>query len=138
LLTVRADRLTRWYKPGYLAIGDAAHAMSPIGGIGINVAIHDAVEAANVLWRPLLKGRVTVDDLRRVQRHREFSVRVIQRMQSVLQESFIRPALHTKGFQFPWLAHAVLRTPFLRDIPPHFVAFSVRRPHVKIVAANPH
>ena len=59
LLTVRVDRLLRWYLPGYLAIGDAAHAMSPIGGVGINIAIQDAVVAANVLWRPLSEGRVS-------------------------------------------------------------------------------
>ena len=131
LLTARADHLTRWYKPGYLAIGDAAHAMSPIGGVGINVAIHDAVEAANVLWRPLRARLVTIADLRRVQRHRQWSVKIIQRMQTVLQNSLIKPALHEREFKFPWLAHLVLGTPLLRDIPPHLMAFSVRRPHVR-------
>ena len=75
LLTVRADRLQRWYGPGLLCIGDAAHAMSPIAGVGINVAIQDAVEAANLLWRPLSRGDVHVRHLARVQRRRELPVR---------------------------------------------------------------
>src|SRR5439155_20877061 len=83
LLTVRADRLARWYRPGYLAIGDAAHAMSPVGGVGINVAIQDAVEAANVLWRPLRDGNVRVADLAEVERRRELPVRVVQAFQSM-------------------------------------------------------
>src|SRR4029079_10428701 len=82
LLTVRADRLVTWHKPGFLAIGDAAHAMSPIGGLGINVAIQDAVAAANVLWRPLSEGRVTDADLAEVQRQRERAVRLLQGFQS--------------------------------------------------------
>lgn len=135
LLTVRADRLVRWYKPGYLAIGDAAHAMSPIGGVGINLAIHDAVEAANVLWKPLLAHRVTIDDLRRVQRHRQWGVKIMQRMQSMLQDSIIRPALHSKQFSFPWLAHAMLRTPLLRDLPPRLMAFGILRPHARTPSA---
>src|SRR5436190_18137115 len=89
LLTVRADRLTRWYKPGYLAIGDAAHAMSPIGGVGVNIAIHDATAAANRLWRPLSTGTLTESDLAEVQRQREFAVRVIQALQSAIQSQII-------------------------------------------------
>ena len=85
LLTVRADRLTRWHRPGYLAIGDAAHAMSPVGGVGINIAIHDATAAANILWRPLVAGNITDSDLADVQRHRQFAVRVIQAFQSAMQ-----------------------------------------------------
>ncbi len=93
LLTVRADRLVTWHKPGYLAIGDAAHAMSPIGGLGINVAIQDAVAAANVLWRPLSEGRVTEADLAEVQRRRERPVRLLQAFQSLVQSRFLGPAL---------------------------------------------
>ena len=93
LLTVRVDRLTRWHKPGYLAIGDAAHAMSPIGGLGINVAIQDAVAAANVLWRPLSEGRVTDADLAEVQRRRERPVRLLQAFQTLVQNRFLEPAL---------------------------------------------
>src|SRR5262249_21752033 len=76
LLTVLVDRLRRWYRPGLLCIGDAAHAMSPIGGVGINLAIQDAVAAANILAAPLRNGPATVNDLRRVQRRREFPTRV--------------------------------------------------------------
>ena len=130
LLTVRSDRLLRWYKPGYLAIGDAAHAMSPVGGVGINVAIHDAVEAANVLWKPLSAGNVNESDLRRVQKHRERSVRAIQAVQTFIQNRLIGRAMKSEAFEFPRIAHLIARTPFLRDIPPHMVAFGIGRPHV--------
>src|ERR1019366_4605597 len=93
LLTVLVDRLRVWHRPGYLAIGDAAHAMSPIGGVGINVAIQDAVAAANVLWRPLREQRVTEEDLARVQHLREMPVRVTQGFQSFVQTRFIKPTL---------------------------------------------
>lgn len=136
LLTVRADRLKRWYMPGYLAIGDAAHAMSPVGGVGINVAIHDAVEAANVLWRPLAHDNVAIRDLRRVQRRREWSVRAIQRMQSFIQDRIIRQALAGKSFSFPRVVHFIERMPLLRDIPPHLVAFGIGRPHVRSPRAS--
>jgi 2-polyprenyl-6-methoxyphenol hydroxylase-like FAD-dependent oxidoreductase len=131
LLTVRADRLTKWFKPGFLAIGDAAHAMSPIGGVGINLAIHDGVEAANVLWKPLLAGRVTLSDLARVQRNRQWSVRIIQRLQSAMQEGVVRPALQSRDFRFPWFVRAAMRIPIVRDIPPRLMAFGIRRPHVR-------
>src|SRR6185503_8298487 len=89
LLTVRVDRLTRWYRPGLLCIGDAAHAMSPVGGVGINLAIQDAVAAANSLAEPLRDGRLAVDDLRRVQERREFPTRVTQWAQVQVQRRFI-------------------------------------------------
>ena len=136
LLTVRSDRLLRWHKPGYLAIGDAAHAMSPVGGVGINVAIHDAVEAANVLWEPLSRGDVSERDLRRVQKHRERSVRAIQAIQTFIQNRVIRSALARKDFEFPRVMHLLAATPLLRDIPPHLVAFGIGRPHVKTPAAG--
>ena len=134
LLSVRSDRLLRWYKPGYLAIGDAAHAMSPVGGVGINIAIHDAVEAANLLWRPLSNESVTEDDLRRVQKHRERSVRAIQAAQTFVQNHLIGEALKSEDFRFPRIVHLVSRTPWIRDIPPHLVAFGIGRPHVKTPA----
>jgi 2-polyprenyl-6-methoxyphenol hydroxylase-like FAD-dependent oxidoreductase len=136
LLTVRADRLTRWHKPGYLAIGDAAHAMSPVGGVGINIAIHDATVAANVLWRPLSTGTIKESDLAEVQRQREFAVRVIQAFQSALQARIIKPMLDSsKPPSLPWLLRAILRVPVLRDLPSRLVAFGVRRPHVRSPAA---
>ncbi len=84
LLTVRVDRLRRWYRPGLLCIGDAAHAMSPVGGVGINLAIQDAVAAANVLAGPRIAGRLTTRDLRRVPRRRQFPTRVTQRLQIMM------------------------------------------------------
>ena len=132
LLTVRADRLLRWHRPGYLAIGDAAHAMSPIGGVGINVAIHDAVAAANVLWRPLREGHVSDADLARVQQLREMPVRVIQTFQGFVQTRFVKPTLDaTQPPTIPLAARLMAWIPVLRDIPPRLVAFGIRRPHVE-------
>ena len=132
LLTVRADRLTRWHRPGYLAIGDAAHAMSPIGGVGINIAIHDATAAANILWRPLSTGTIKESDLAEVQRQREFAVRVIQAFQAAMQSHIIKPMLEAnKPPSLPWVLRAVLRVPLLRDLPSRLVAFGIRRPRVQ-------
>jgi len=132
LLTVRADRLTRWHRPGYLAIGDAAHAMSPVGGVGINIAIHDATVAANILWRPLSTGTASESDLAEVQRQREFAVRVIQAFQSAVQSQIIKPMLAAnRPPSLPWALRAVLRVPLLRDLPPRLIAFGIRRPHVQ-------
>ena len=132
LLTVRVDRLTRWYRPGYLAIGDAAHAMSPIGGVGINVAIQDAVAAANVLWRPLSEGRTGTNDLAEVQHRRERAVRLIQAFQGFVQTRFLKPALtSTEAPSIPWPVRLVLKTPLLRDIPPRMIALGIDRPHVE-------
>jgi 2-polyprenyl-6-methoxyphenol hydroxylase-like FAD-dependent oxidoreductase len=135
LLTVRADRLRRWSRPGVLCIGDAAHAMSPIAGVGINVAIQDAVETANLLWRPLRNGRVGVRDLARVQRRREVAVRLVQAFQGLLQERVLRPTL---GQQIPpalpLVARVGLRLPVLRDVPARLIALGVLRPHVRAPA----
>ncbi len=123
LLTVRADRLRRWHKPGYLAIGDAAHAMSPIGGLGINVAIHDAVAAANVLWRPLSERRVTEADLSEVQRRRERPVRILQAFQTLVQNRFLKPTLASATPpSIPLIVRLIARVPILRDIPPRMIA----------------
>ena len=131
-MTVRADRLVTWHKPGYLAIGDAAHAMSPIGGLGINVAIQDAVAAANVLWRPLSEGRVTEADLAEVQRRRERPVRLLQAFQSVVQNRFLGPALASSDTpSIPLVVRLLSRIPILRDIPPRLIAFGIGRPHVE-------
>jgi 2-polyprenyl-6-methoxyphenol hydroxylase-like FAD-dependent oxidoreductase len=137
LLTVRVDRLTQWHKPGYLAIGDAAHAMSPVGGVGINVAIHDAVVAANVLWRPLSDGRVSDDDLAEVQRRRERAVKTIQGFQGFVQTRFLKPALMTQQTpSIPWLVRLALRIPVLRDIPPRMIALGIDRPHIESPASK--
>jgi 2-polyprenyl-6-methoxyphenol hydroxylase-like FAD-dependent oxidoreductase len=97
MLSVRVDRLRRWYRPGLLCIGDAAHAMSPVGGIGINLAIQDAVATANLLAEPLLQGRLTVDDLRRVQRRRGWPARLTQRFQVLVQRRGLSPAVDDEG-----------------------------------------
>jgi 2-polyprenyl-6-methoxyphenol hydroxylase-like FAD-dependent oxidoreductase len=137
LLTVRADRLVRWHKPGYLAIGDAAHAMSPIGGLGINVAIQDAVAAANVLWRPLSEGRVTDAELGEVQRRRERPVRVMQAFQAGIQNRFLKPTLDsTSPPSIPWIVRLIARVPILRDVPPRLIAFGIGRPHVESPARD--
>ena len=93
LLTVQVDRLRRWYRPGLLCIGDAAHAMSPAGGVGINLAIQDAVATANLLTAPLRIGRPTIQDLQRVQHRREWPTRMTQRVQLAIQDRVIRRAL---------------------------------------------
>ena len=132
MLTVRIDRLLRWHRPGYLAIGDAAHAMSPVGGVGINVAIQDAVTAANVLWRPLSAGRVSDGDVDEVQRRRERAIRVIQAFQGFIQNRFLKPALMSQQPpSVPWIIRAVLSTPILRDIPPRLIALGIDRPHIE-------
>src|SRR5439155_4806445 len=93
LLTVRVDRLLEWFRPGLLCIGDAAHAMSPVGGVGINLAIQDAVAGANILADPLMRRAVTLEHLRAVQRRRAFPTRATQRLQLFIQNRFIRRVL---------------------------------------------
>jgi 2-polyprenyl-6-methoxyphenol hydroxylase-like FAD-dependent oxidoreductase len=133
LLTVRSDRLARWWRPGYLAIGDAAHAMSPVAGVGINLAVQDAVEAANVLWEPLRRGRVTSADLAAVQRRRALPARLVQATQGVIQRFFFRSVLAAdRPPRMPRLVQVLLQAPVIRDVPPRLVAFGVGRPHVRV------
>jgi 2-polyprenyl-6-methoxyphenol hydroxylase-like FAD-dependent oxidoreductase len=131
LLTVEVDRLRRWYRPGLICIGDAAHAMSPIGGVGINLAVQDAVAAANVLAEPLRRGTVTVDTLEQVQRRREFPTRVTQRLQIFMQNNLIGPALANRGMRpkAPFFMK-LTQWPLLRRIPGRLLAFGVRPEHV--------
>ncbi len=137
LLTVRADRLLRWYRPGVLCIGDAAHAMSPVAGVGINVAIQDAAEAANLLWKPLRRGDVRVSDLKRVQRRREIAVRLTQGFQGMLQENVLKPTLGAGDrVALPWFVRTAMRVPALQQLPARLIALGVRRPRVKIPAAD--
>lgn len=132
LLTVKSDRLTEWHRPGFLAIGDAAHAMSPIGGIGINIAIHDAVAAANVLWEPLRRSAATSSDLERVQQERETPVRVVQWIQTFIQNRLIGRFLTATALpSIPPPFRAILGIPILRDLPPRFIAFGIGRPHIQ-------
>ena len=137
LLTVRADRLTRWFAPGFLAIGDAAHAMSPVGGVGINVAVQDAVTAANILWKPLRAGAVAVRDLAAVQRRRELPVRLTQAMQEFMQRQLLARNLAARGRPVvPPLLRLALHTPGLRGVMPRLVALGVNRPRVETPAAG--
>ena len=133
LLSVESSRCPRWYEPGLLLIGDAAHAMSPVGGVGINYAVQDAVIAANLLANPLLAGHVTTNQLRAVQRKREWPVRIIQAFQTQLQKRVIATALRWKeqrALHIPWFIRAVTRIPFLRDVPPRVMALGVAHVHV--------
>jgi 2-polyprenyl-6-methoxyphenol hydroxylase-like FAD-dependent oxidoreductase len=131
LLTVAVDRLTRWYRRGLLCIGDAAHAMSPVGGVGINLAVQDAVAAANILYQPLAAGAVDEDVLRRVQQRREFPTRVIQRMQVLVQERVINGVLGTQAEIKPPFAVRLLHAfPILRRIPARLLGLGVRPEHI--------
>ena len=118
LLTVTIDRLRKWYRPGLLCIGDAAHAMSPVGGVGINLAVQDAVATANLLWKPLKDGTLTEADLARVQKRREFPMSVTQRIQVAAQNNIVQPVLNsTKPLEPPWVLRLIDRTPLLQRIP---------------------
>lgn len=132
LLTVAVDRLKQWYKPGLLCIGDAAHAMSPVGGVGINLAIQDAVAAANILAGPLKRGQVSEGDLDRVQRRRELPTRLTQFIQVTAQNRVIAPLLAAKGKVSPPLPLQLLqRFPYLRRIPARVIGLGFRPEHVK-------
>ena len=131
LLTVRVDRLLEWFRPGLLCIGDSAHAMSPVGGVGINLAIQDAVAAANILFKPLREGQVSLDHLRRVQQRREFPTRVTQSLQVAVQRRIIARVLVETGQLKPPLAVRLLgKIPFLRRIPARIVGLGVRPEHL--------
>jgi len=131
LLTVAVDRLPRWHKPGLLCIGDAAHAMSPVGGVGINLAIQDAVASANILWQPLRDKTVGEADLHRVQERREFAVRVTQRLQVFIQNKVITLALNTTARpRAPFAAKLFNWFPPLRRIPARLIGMGVRPEHV--------
>ena len=132
LLTVLVDRLRKWYRPGLLCIGDAAHAMSPVGGVGINLAIQDAVAAANILARPLSENYVSLSHLQKVQLRREFPTRVTQRGQVFVQERILSAVLGTQqNFRAPWFMHLFEKFPVLRRIPARLIGIGVRPEHVK-------
>ena len=131
LLTVQVDRLRQWYRPGLLCIGDAAHAMSPVGGVGINLAIQDAVAASNLLAAPLRDGRLTTEDLCRVQQRREWPTRMTQRVQLMIQNRVIRPALSgSDRFSPPFAIRLLALVPFLRRIPARMIGLGFRPEHV--------
>jgi 2-polyprenyl-6-methoxyphenol hydroxylase-like FAD-dependent oxidoreductase len=127
-LSVEASRCSRWYKPGLLLIGDAAHVMSPVAGVGINYAIQDAVVAANLLAGPLKAGRVAESDLAEVQRQREWPTRVIQTLQSLFQKNLVASVLASQQpARVPWQLRVLVRIPVLRDLPARLIAFGPRR-----------
>jgi len=132
LLTVQVDRLRQWYKPGLLCIGDAAHAMSPVGGVGINLAIQDAVATGNLLWKPLRNGHVTEADLAKVQARRAWPSEMTQRVQLTVQNRVIRRVLDsTVPLTPPYALRLLARFPFLRRIPARMIGLGVRPEHVR-------
>lgn len=131
LLTVRVDRLARWFRPGLLCIGDAAHAMSPIGGVGINLAIQDAIAAANILGPKLRENNVTESDLQAVQGRRSFPTRATQRLQILIQNNVIRRILGSaETLSVPWPLKVLQRWPILRRIPARVIGLGFRPEHV--------
>jgi 2-polyprenyl-6-methoxyphenol hydroxylase-like FAD-dependent oxidoreductase len=132
LLTVSVNRVREWYKPGLLCIGDASHAMSPVGGVGINLAVQDAVAAANVLAVPLKEKRVTPELLAAVQRRRDFPMRMIQRIQVVVQNMLLAPALSsTARPKPPWPVKLMNWFPALRRIPARVIGMGFRPEHIR-------
>jgi 2-polyprenyl-6-methoxyphenol hydroxylase-like FAD-dependent oxidoreductase len=137
LLTVAVDRLPLWHKPGLLCIGDAAHAMSPIGGVGINLAIQDAVATANILAAPLREGRVSDALLATVQRRRTLPMRVIQWLQVQIQNNVLSAVLAgTARPQPPFAAKLLNRLPLLQRLPARIIGLGVRPEHVRTPAVS--
>jgi 2-polyprenyl-6-methoxyphenol hydroxylase-like FAD-dependent oxidoreductase len=131
LLTVRVDRLSQWYRPGLLCIGDAAHAMSPVGGVGINLAVQDAVAAANILYDPLRSGRVGEDALREVQQRRQFPALLTQRGQIFIQNRVIAGVLgQSEALKPPLVLKLLQHVAFLRRIPARLLGMGFRPEHI--------
>ena len=133
LLTVAVDRLRQWAQPGLLCIGDCAHAMSPVGGVGINLAIQDAVAAANLLASPLLRGTLSEEDLRQVQARRGYPTRMTQAVQVFMHRKFIGPALgrQTPIRRLPLPFKLLRQFPWLRRIPARIVGLGFRPEHIR-------
>ena len=135
LLTVQVDRLQQWYRPGLLCIGDAAHAMSPVAGVGINLAVQDAVAAANQLAEPLRERRVTTDHLGQVQRRREFPTRVTQRLQLAVQNRVITRVLASgRPLSPPPALRLVSHMALLRGLAGRLIGMGVRPEHIRTPA----
>jgi len=132
LLTVAVNRLKRWTRPGLLCIGDAAHAMSPVGGVGVNIAVQDAVAAANCLAAKFVHGTVNEHDLVEVQRRREFPMRITQAMQVIVQNNISAALKPGNGlFKPPLFARVVNAVPWLQGLTARFLAVGVRPEHVR-------
>lgn len=131
LLTVAVDRLKTWTKPGFLCIGDAAHAMSPIGGVGVNLAVQDAVAAANRLWQPLKEGDLQMSDLRAIQSRRTFPTIATQRLQLIIQNRVISKTLNATGsLRAPGFVRLVSEFPFLSRFTARVLGLGFRPEHV--------
>jgi 2-polyprenyl-6-methoxyphenol hydroxylase-like FAD-dependent oxidoreductase len=132
VLTVAVDRLAQWSRAGLLCIGDAAHAMSPIGGVGINLAIQDAVAAANILGPILLQRTPSESELHAIQQRRNFPTRATQRLQVAIQNNVIRKVLgNPKPLTLPWPMILLRRWPILRRIPARVLGVGFRPEHVR-------
>ena len=135
-LAVRVDRLRRWYRPGLLCIGDAAHAMSPIGGVGINLAVQDAVAAANRLYRPLKQGTVDVADLAAVQRRREVPTVLVQGFQRTVQRALIAPTMSGREIRPGRSIEVMQAVPALRKLLARLVGYGPLPEHVRVPRAR--
>ena len=135
-LSVESSRIPTWHREGLLAIGDAAHVMSPVGGVGINYAIQDAVAAANLLTEPLLAGNVTNAHLAAVQQRREYPTRFIQGFQGLVQHQLVARALADKPFQLPLPARIISALPFLRNLPARLIGWGVRPEKVQLTGVK--
>lgn len=136
ILTVQINRLRQWYRPGLLCIGDAAHAMSPAGGVGINLAIQDAVATANLLTRPLLDGDVRESDLAAVQRRREFPTRVTQTVQTFAHRGLALAFANPGPIQAPWQVKAAMQIPGIHRALGYGVGMGARPEHVEETPAR--
>ncbi|WP_271591931.1 FAD-dependent oxidoreductase [Bradyrhizobium sp. CCBAU 65884] len=138
LLTVAINRLMRWTRPGLLCIGDAAHAMSPVGGVGVNLAVQDAVATANLLADKMQHGCPSENDLDAVRRRREFPVKMTQRMQVIVQNKIISGALQERDrpLKVPLIVRLITALPWLQGIPARLLALGVRPEHVHSRAAS--
>ena len=130
LLTVRIDRLTQWALPGLLCIGDAAHAMSPVGGVGVNLAVQDAVAAANILFDKFGAGGPSIEDLEGVQKRRLFPTRMTQTMQTVVQDRIINRALSGEDLKPPLAVRVINALPWLHGLTARLLGIGVRPEHV--------
>ena len=137
-LAVSVDRLTKWYRPGLLMIGDSAHAMSPVAGVGINLAVQDAVAAANVLVPAFARpGGVRQSDLAAVQKRRMFPTKVIQKLQTIIHKKLLIPTLKARGHKaLPWQLRFFAWLPILRRIPAYIVGVGPRPEHVRFLDAH--
>jgi 2-polyprenyl-6-methoxyphenol hydroxylase-like FAD-dependent oxidoreductase len=136
LLTVQINRLRKWYRDGLLCIGDSAHAMSPAGGVGINLALQDAVATANLLAAKLRAGSVSVTDLKQVQECREWPTRVIQTMQAFIHRRVVTGRESKNGDSLPLLLRLFQWFPALRSLPARFIGLGPRPEHIHSPKAN--